>query len=845
MKNKYSPYSIFARILTAVFILTILIPTFAFAQRRNTTRRPAKQTVSKTTGEQPTGKCSGWVGKVTYLEKKHIDNSKSKGKYGYERYTFDSKLSGEVVLSGNDRAKSSATLQSKEVMEDENRAEDCCWINLKGCARETVAVRKNQSTTIINANGNATSGGRVYIEGGHYSLDLMLPALEGTMDLKIQGSRSGFCDDVNNGQQNNETSNPDLQYRATPIVVSGTLDPSNPDTISGSYQPNPDTMITWGLTRATGDCDDGDLTLNSLELAHQVFPNPTKWETIGDGTIDGNEIRIKATVSNSSTKSKSGTVVIKEETTGETIGSKSVSVPAGGDAEIELKWDTTGYSWTDDKKKAPQRKIVATLKSESLEQEVWIRPKPVILVHGLWSNAAAWSEYQSYLNEAHSFAWKGYAVGADPANGKMNTGDHAGNTAPTNSIFQNAGELGKQIKFVQENDNAWHVDIVAHSMGGLISRFYIHHMMKMAPDGKPTVGRLVMFGTPNQGSPWADIVFKEFKDNGYHVEALRELQTDVCRTFNSQVTNRKNVKFSIVYTDKVPFTGDSSENGDGVVSVSSAIWQIADRSLSDSWEHTALTGRSDFIRFVYPRLAAGPKAAKSAMNFTPGERNETFALNRISDNWLASLDPAEFLSAVQAAPKRSVKIQPGQSVEIDVPATAATRGGIALLAPPLVSATLINAAGEILAEDSAGSSETAFRYLIVETPVAAGTWKLKLENTGDAEELVIFAPVFDTNPLVFEFTEIRIQQDGAVALQAKLTNSGSPVTGAKVTVTVSGSNVVTILLDDGKHGDAAANDGIYGGTTEKLPPTDYIIEAKAAANAATRTATMPLSVGGF
>ena len=44
------------------------------------------------------------------------------------------------------------------------------------------------------------------------------------------------------------------------------------------------------------------------------------------------------------------------------------------------------------------------------------------MVHGLWSSAEAWGEYPGYLREAHSFAWRGHAVGADPRNGRMNTG---------------------------------------------------------------------------------------------------------------------------------------------------------------------------------------------------------------------------------------------------------------------------------------------------------------------------------------------------------------------------------------------------------------------------------------
>jgi hypothetical protein len=192
----------------------------------------------------------------------------------------------------------------------------------------------------------------------------------------------------------------------------------------------------------------------------------------------------------------------------------------------------------------------------------------------------------------------------------MNTGNSLGNNQPTNSIFENARELGKQIKFTQESMNAWHVDIVAHSMGGLISRFYIHHLMKESFDGKPVVTHLAMLGTPNMGSPWADIVFEEYKEKGFHVEALRELKTDVCRIFNSQITNRKGVKFSITYTDRIPVTGNTTEAGDGVVSKSSAIWEITDVSKSDSLDHTSLTGKEDFMRFIYPRLAVGPRGEK-------------------------------------------------------------------------------------------------------------------------------------------------------------------------------------------------------------------------------------------
>ena len=44
------------------------------------------------------------------------------------------------------------------------------------------------------------------------------------------------------------------------------------------------------------------------------------------------------------------------------------------------------------------------------------------------------------------------------------------------------------------------LDVVAHSMGGLVSRYYIEKL-----DGDEVVSHLVMLGTPNAGSPWSTV----------------------------------------------------------------------------------------------------------------------------------------------------------------------------------------------------------------------------------------------------------------------------------------------------------------------------------------------------
>ena len=176
----------------------------------------------------------------------------------------------------------------------------------------------------------------------------------------------------------------------------------------------------------------------------------------------------------------------------------------------------------------------------------------------------------------------------------MNTGGSFLSTEPTNGIFENSQQLGKYIRYAQEDRNAWHVDIVAHSMGGLISRHYIHQFMPPNyQDGRPQIAHLVMLGTPNMGSPCADVMNFAFEALNKNVEAVRQLRQDVVADFNKVNTNRKGVKFSVLAGNPLPTMCKTLVWNDGVVPVPSAKWQIKDNAESKNI-HTDLTGTSDF-----------------------------------------------------------------------------------------------------------------------------------------------------------------------------------------------------------------------------------------------------------
>ena len=84
---------------------------------------------------------------------------------------------------------------------------------------------------------------------------------------------------------------------------------------------------------------------------------------------------------------------------------------------------------------------------------------------------------------------------------------------------------------------------------------------------------------------------------------------------------------------------------------------------------------------------------------------------------------------------KAVRIAPKQLVELEIPVETAQNFGITFMALSDVSATLFNEQGVIVGKNPAQTSEANmwFRSIYYNQPTAAGTWKLKLENTSDKE----------------------------------------------------------------------------------------------------------------
>ena len=723
-------------------------------------KQPGKAAASKVSS--PTVS-SAWTGVITYARTQAMSDNKTvkrvSGRGEDKRdwqMKYDYKAQVAVVeapeKNGSSLGKANISHTFSSVETNSSTERNSCdrgksWREMKGESISKTETSGNASNLEANVNIGVNADGT-------YTVSIGLPQIEGKTTGSQSSSYSGQCTPK---EGKNLTLPPtETTIEGNSLSSDGThrVNPSNPNRLSGSYSKtwqNVTETITWNLQKGGTP-----LRLLDLKFEDMKFPNWNEWKEIAEqrGTIDGNFVKIKAKVVNVSGETKSGDVKLKETFKGDKWdgshpdgllkgGEFSVRLGPGEQREVELVWDSSGYAWFDDGRPRLVQRIKAELvesgkKTDELTKNLKVAPKPVVLVHGLWSNWKAWESWQNILTTTHSYDWKAFPVGEKPEKGVMNTGGAVLSTDPTHSIFENSQQLGKYIRYAQEDRNAWHVDLVAHSMGGLISRHYIHQFMPApSPDGRPQIAHLIQLGTPNMGSPCADVMSATLEFLGKTVEAVRQLRQDVAAEFNTVTVNRKGVKFSALAGNPLPTMCKEVVSNDGCVAVPSAVWKIKDNAISPRI-HTELTGTADFSAFVKPRLAIGPKGTHNPEVPEASELANYQNLNGSSapittGGTLKNSFKPDFAKAVALAPK--------QSVEVAIPVEASSRFGLSFMADPLVSATLVDNKGDVAGKNEAKTPEAAawFRSIVVDKPTTAGTWKLKLENTSDRELEAILA----------------------------------------------------------------------------------------------------------
>jgi len=172
---------------------------------------------------------------------------------------------------------------------------------------------------------------------------------------------------------------------------------------------------------------------------------------------------------------------------------------------------------------------------------------------------------------------------------------------PAGSVAERARDLKNYLQGHGEVAGK-KVHLIAHSMGGLDSRFMIS-TLGMADQ----VRSLTTIGTPHHGSPIADIVVKgsnpvlnKFVEHlGVDIKGVFDLTSDACRKFNDEVSDVPGVRYFSIGGQFEPhrvlgapqgFLGLTHEiiaktekNNDGLVSVASATLERAGWQALDAW----------------------------------------------------------------------------------------------------------------------------------------------------------------------------------------------------------------------------------------------------------------------
>ena len=250
--------------------------------------------------------------------------------------------------------------------------------------------------------------------------------------------------------------------------------------------------------------------------------------------VDGDTIQLRVTLSQAVTAQMKITFTLGD-----------ASLPAGSCIILSAKTSCTtepfsalGWHW-DPSGLAQETRLVQAMNDagESLGQSnpITVAARPVVLVHGFVSSWQAWKDYLQPNGYLDSIGLKGFAVGDGQVPGAMNTGVITNPPGRTNTIAQNAEILRQYIANVKKQTGAQMVDLVVHSMGGMISRYYIDRLMQ-----DRDVAQLIMLGSPMGGSDCSVLPAAL----GFYLPASIEIRESYMRgVFNQQITHRKGIEF--------------------------------------------------------------------------------------------------------------------------------------------------------------------------------------------------------------------------------------------------------------------------------------------------------------
>ena len=534
-------------------------------------------------------------------------------------------------------------------------------------------------------------------------------------------------------------------------------------------------------------------------------------------TVDGNRVTLRAALARPAREATAVTF----ERDGAPAPLARCTIARGARQCDSAPLATLGWHWTADG--AAQNLITVRAGARELRAgaTLAVAPRPVVLVHGLLSNAATWSAYTRADGLLARAGLQGYAVGDGKVPGTLNTGSLAAPAAPTLTLAANAAQLARYVAGVRDATGAEMVDLIAHSLGGLIARYYIDRVMS----GRD-VAQLLTLGTPHGGSDCSGLA----SSLGFLAPAALELRPAyVQRIFNPAVTRRHGVPFAMLAGEaitegfKSPCSGVPS---DMVVALDSAA-AIPGSVMRLPVLHTDMTSSAEaFERFVLPQLKR---------TVFPADKDPRVALE--------SATPAQFTQLF------SGRIEAGQARELQVQIDDVAIASFALFDPTRsLHLTVRGASGNVIE-----LSPQAHGLIMVDDPEALvhlgygvanprpGPWRITLQAPpGNGADFALSVRVSGGAVLEARALPLTPARRQPVTLSATLDAAGKPLDGVNLHAVIQqpdGRSQTVVLRVQGATGTATwrpSQPGIHG--------IDIVAQARAGGLPLVRTRFLAVDV---
>lgn len=159
-------------------------------------------------------------------------------------------------------------------------------------------------------------------------------------------------------------------------------------------------------------------------------------------------------------------------------------------------------------------------------------PRPVLLVHGIVHNRSAFIAFRRRLE---SEGWENvYTLNYSTRHG---------------SITRMVEELAWKVEEILEKTHSSQIDIIAHSLGGIVARYYMTF-----GEGRGKVKNLITLGTPHQGTH-KSVLLKPF--TGGSISADLRHNSYLLRSLN-QTALARDSKITSIYSAKDWVAGDEN-----------------------------------------------------------------------------------------------------------------------------------------------------------------------------------------------------------------------------------------------------------------------------------------------